>query len=135
MRGLEDVVRRSAGRPADAAFAAGSVHDPNAAERIAPTLLSDCEPVGTATLGDAMYSDRLMKIHHLEVAGQVAGVSGLSDAVMLERIAARRAELDPLEEELVTWLAGPRGRSRRSSAACGPRLTTEEDGRSVRKRD
>lgn len=44
----------------DAAFAAGSDHDPNAAERAARMLLPDCEPVGTATLADAMYSDRLM---------------------------------------------------------------------------
>lgn len=44
----------------DVAFTAESVHDPDAAHRIAPILLPDCEPVGTATLGDAMYSDRLM---------------------------------------------------------------------------
>jgi hypothetical protein len=42
------------------AFAAGSAHNPDAAERVAPMLLPACEPVGTATLGDAMYSDRLM---------------------------------------------------------------------------
>ena len=42
----------------DAAFMAGSDHDPNAAERAARMLLPDCEPVGTATLADAMYSDR-----------------------------------------------------------------------------
>jgi hypothetical protein len=44
----------------DVAFAEESVHDPEAAERMAPLLLPDCERVGTATLGDAMYSDRLM---------------------------------------------------------------------------
>ena len=44
----------------DAAFAAGSDHDSNTAERLARMLLPDCEPVGTAMLGDAMYSDRLM---------------------------------------------------------------------------
>ena len=44
----------------DAAFAAGSDHDSNTAERLARMLLPDCEPVGTAMLGDAMYSERLM---------------------------------------------------------------------------
>lgn len=42
------------------AFKAKSVHDPDAAERIASPLLPNSGPVGTSTLGEAMYSDRLM---------------------------------------------------------------------------
>jgi len=59
------------------------------------------------------------------VAGVVPTLLFMPDVVLLERIAARRAELDLLEEQLVKQLAEVRGERDRLTALRAGRLRRE----------
>lgn len=113
------------------AITAESVHDSDAADRIARLLMPKSGHVGTATLGEAMYSDRLM----IGVYGSsvMSGDPRLFEARVRGREVRRRSDRRPHASRPVRGRRDA-GRLRPGVAACGagrPPLLSDEEWEAV----